>query len=386
MSICDIDIPFENDEKMNIISIDKLLKIKEEIKKFKENIKLNNFQKWIINELYNFDKPEVSFSVKSIILIAIPHPFYTEAIFAKNNEKYSFLSLVMSDFDKTEFILKKALLKKGYSIVLADNLPLKRLAVQSGFAVYGRNNICYIDDSGSNFSFIAYFSDIPCDDNYWGDVKLSSLCKKCNICLRNCPTNAIKNDSFLINTEKCLSYWNENSKPFPQWIPKNAHHCLYDCLKCQINCPMNRAQKNKIGESVFFTESETNMLLSGMQFEKHPLSLKKKVKYLGLHQYPITTEYRTARSPLFLKEKPLRALRDPIDPAFTEHQIPRKSDINLLIVTPVASSREIKSNLFQQYECLFLNVSNFIHYFRGPVYHVHIYLPGHAVFKRGCKL
>ena len=163
---------------------------------------------------------------------------------------------------------------------MANNLPLKRLAVQSGFAVYGRNNICYINNLGRNFSFIAYFSDIPCDDNYWCGVELSPPCKKC------CPTGAIQRDSFLINNERCLSYWNESSKPFPEWIPSTAHHCVYDCLKCQIICPMNREQKNKIVGPIFFTELETNMLLSGLQYEQQPISLKKKVKFLGLHQWP----------------------------------------------------------------------------------------------------
>ena len=63
----------------------------------------------------------------------------------------------MSDFESTESHLKKFLLSENYKIVEVSDIPLKRLAVQSGMAVYGRNNICYIDGMGSNFSFIAYY-------------------------------------------------------------------------------------------------------------------------------------------------------------------------------------------------------------------------------------
>ena len=69
-------------------------------------------------------------------------------------------------------------------------------------------------------------------------------------------------------------------------MPENAHHCVYDCIKCQIYCPMNKKQiKNTIGP-VKFNELETNMLLSGLHYQKQSISFNKKVKYLGLHQWP----------------------------------------------------------------------------------------------------
>jgi epoxyqueuosine reductase len=280
------DDAFVNGEKTKIIPINKLLKLKNEIDHFKQDHELNSFQKWIVNDLYRFDIPLVEFSIKSIILIAIPHPFYAEVKFVKNKKKYNFLSLVMSDFEKTEKVLSQILLAEKYNAILAQNLPLKRLAVQSGLSVYGRNNICYINGMGSNFSFVAYFSDVPCTDEYWTDLAIASICEKCNACLRNCPTGAIQKNRFLIDNERCLSYWNESSRPFPEWIPKSAHHCVYDCIKCQVICPMNKDQIKNTVEPVHFTELETDMLLSGLSYEQQPVSLKQKVKYLGLHQWP----------------------------------------------------------------------------------------------------
>jgi epoxyqueuosine reductase len=282
----EINDVFVNGEKYKIIPIDKLLELKDEVDHFKQDNKLNSFQNWIVNDLYRFDIPRVEFSIRSIIIIAIPHPFYAEVVLTKNKKKYHFISLVMSDFEKTENVLNQILLTKKYNIISAQNLPLKRLAVQSGLAVYGRNNICYINGLGSNLSFAAYYSDMPSNDEYWTDVTMASVCTKCRACLKNCPTGAIQKNRFLIDNERCLSYWNESAEPFPEWIPKSAHHCVYDCIKCQVICPMNKDQiKNTVG-SIQFTESETNMLLSGLHYEQQPVSLKQKVKYLGLHQWP----------------------------------------------------------------------------------------------------
>jgi epoxyqueuosine reductase len=277
---------FVNGEKGKIISISKLQKVKAAIDRFKQDHNLNGFQKWICNDLYRFDMPGVDFSIQSIILIAIPHPFYAEVVFTKNKKDYHFISLVMSDFDKTEKVLNRIVSAGNYNFISVQNLPLKRLAVQSGLAVYGRNNICYIDGMGSNFSLAAYYSDIPCSDEYWTEVTMASVCTNCNACLSNCPTGAIQKNKFLIDTKRCLSYWNEGAEPFPAWIPKSAHHCVYDCIKCQIICPMNTSQIKNVVGPVQFTESETNILLSGLHHEKLSDSFKQKIHYLGLHQWP----------------------------------------------------------------------------------------------------
>ncbi|MBN1698788.1 MAG: 4Fe-4S binding protein [Spirochaetales bacterium] len=277
---------FVNGEKIRIIPIERLLTLKNEVDHFKKGYELNSFQKWIVDDLYIFELPHVDFPIKSIILMAIPHPFYAEIVFTMNKKKYNCLSPVMSDFEKAEKTLKRLLATHRYLICKTQNLPLKRLAVQSGFAVYGRNNICYIDGMGSNFSFAAYYSDMPCDDEYWTDVAMARRCTKCKACFAHCPTGAIRKNGFLIDNERCLSYWNESAEPFPEWMPKSAHHCLYDCIKCQVICPMNKDQiKHTVGP-VRFNESETNMLLSGFIYERQSVSFKKKVKYLGLHQWP----------------------------------------------------------------------------------------------------
>lgn len=277
---------FSNNEKYILIPINRLEHLKNELDSFKETENINNFQNWILEDLYNFELPKVQFTIKSILIVAIPHPFYTDVEICHNGYKFRCLSPVRADFEKTALALESISKKKSFKCIEAKDLPLKRLAVQSGFAVYGKNNITYIDGLGSNFSYAAYFTNLPCNDTTWVKVNHASICDACTICLKNCPTGAIGADNFLINNEICLSYMNESSEPFPKWLPKSVHHTLYDCLKCQITCPMNKEQSKVLGDPILFDESETNMLLSGTPFEGYSESLRKKAKYLGLNQWP----------------------------------------------------------------------------------------------------
>ncbi|SCX80776.1 4Fe-4S double cluster binding domain-containing protein [Desulfoluna spongiiphila] len=275
-----------HNEKAKVIPVRRLHCLQDEIHRFQDAEDLNDFQQWIVDELYTFDVPDVGFPVESILLIAVPHPFCAHVEFSHRGRTYKSFSFVMPDFKRTEEALRKALSGLNHHLAEAGDIPLKRLAVQSGLAAYGRNNICYIDGMGSNFSLMAYFTDMPCEEDPWTDVTMSSSCTDCNACLNNCPTRAIRKERFLIDNEKCLSFLNESGAPFPEWLPETVHHCVYDCMKCQIVCPMNRKQVDYVTGPVQFTESETDHLLSGTPFEDFPMALQNKATYLGLHQWP----------------------------------------------------------------------------------------------------
>lgn len=278
-------VAIEHGDRLKVISIEHLKELKKIIEDFKEQEELNDFQKWIANELYQFETPEEDFKVNSIILIAIHHPFYAKVDFLTEGKKKTFLSLVRSDFDKVEEYLRKLTEKNRHSIKIAKNLPLKRLATHSGLAKYGRNNITYIDGLGSNFSYVAYFSDMMCEEETWGDMKNAEHCNKCNLCIENCPTGAIRKDRFLIDNQRCLSCINEVPGEFPAWIPATAHHTLYDCLMCQRICPMNYQQADDVIECISFTQEETNMLLEGKPIDTFSEKFKTKVYMLGMDEW-----------------------------------------------------------------------------------------------------
>ncbi|MCG8484459.1 MAG: hypothetical protein MJA31_14195, partial [Clostridia bacterium] len=273
-------------DKFRIISIERLKDLKNDIEEFKNNEDLNGFQKYITNNIYQFKLPATDFDIHSIIIIASPTPSYAKVIFSWKGEKIPSISLARSYIGKknaptaTKQYLTKFLKPLGYHIKSAKRLPLKRLAVRSGLAKYGRNNICYVDGMGSFLTLVAYLTDIPCVDDNWSEIRQMDNCSDCTVCLKNCPTGAITKDSFLINNQRCLSYFNEAPGDFPEWLPKSVHHCLYDCLMCQNICPKNKDYIDNVIGPIEFDEAETDLLLSEKAIKEFPNILKKKVRFL----------------------------------------------------------------------------------------------------------
>lgn len=161
-------------------------------------------------------------------------------------------------------IIKGFLERKGYNVARA-RLPFKTLAVRSGLAKYGRNNIAYIPGMGSFFRLAAFYSDLPCDDDDWAPPQVLSNCLKCTSCATACPTGCISHSRFLVHAERCITHFNEQEGPLPAWIEPSWHNSLLGCMTCQENCPLNRKLVESIEDSqVKFTDSETREILGGV--------------------------------------------------------------------------------------------------------------------------
>jgi len=275
---------FDHGERATLVPIARLEDLRLELERFKEGQELNGFQKWIVRDLYKFDPPE-GFPARSVILVAVPHPFCSKVEFVRDGRTYRCFGLVMSDFARAEASLKSAL-PAASRVARAERLPLKRLAARSGLARYGRNNVCYVEGMGSSLSFMAFFSDLPCEHGAWVELETAPACSGCGRCVESCPTGAIRRDVFLIDNERCLSALNETGRPFPEWLDKGAHHTVYDCLRCQEACPMNAAQREKLGDTIRFGEEESALLLAGAKSASWPPELASKARYLGMDQWP----------------------------------------------------------------------------------------------------
>lgn len=232
---------------------------------------------------FDFDVPRSIAGARSLIVVAYadPHVRFTfrwkgQRIAAVVPSTY----LHWQEKDKqAEQALRALLEPEGYSVAEA-RVPKKLLAVQSGLALYGRNNITYAAGLGSYYRLAAFFSDMPCKDDDWQEPRQMERCEDCEACVRSCPAGAIDPARFLLRAERCITFWNEQSKevPFPAWLDRSWHNCLVGCLHCQRVCPENQDVADSYEDGVEFSEEETGLLMEGKPASDLPLGLVEKLR------------------------------------------------------------------------------------------------------------
>jgi epoxyqueuosine reductase len=207
---------------------------------------------------------------KTILVIAMPQ-FITRVTFRKQGKVFAASIppgyLTRADESRAEKILKNVLENNGNKIVRA-RLALKTLAVRSGLAKYGRDNISYVPGMGSFLRLIAFYTDYPCEGDNWQEASMMKACEYCALCRETCPTRCIPSDRFLIHAENCVTYFNEEETDFPHWLKPGAHNSLIGCMKCQAVCPVNKPYLNKIETGPDFSEAETELILNKASVEK----------------------------------------------------------------------------------------------------------------------
>ncbi len=164
------------------------------------------------------------------------------------------------------------------------NAPHKLLAVRSGLARYGRNNITYISGLGSFYLLTTVCTDVPCDGGEWLAPTMMPACDGCTRCRSACPTGAIPEDRFLLRGELCITHWNEMPEdvPFPGWMAGEWHNSLVGCLHCQLACPENEAVLDYEETGPSFTEDETEELLHAPRPDDLPNTLREKLESCDL--------------------------------------------------------------------------------------------------------
>jgi epoxyqueuosine reductase len=169
----------------------------------------------------------------------------------------------MSAEDLKSAVLAKVVGEPGHRIERAAAVQLKPLAVRSGLARYGRNNICYVEGMGSLLTLHAYFTDFAGREDEWGGVTMMPACRDCRLCIDACPCGCISVENAVIDVGRCLTLYNEMPGELPDWIDPGAHNALMGCMKCQLCCPVNRAALRRAGRLEDVTEEETMKILEG---------------------------------------------------------------------------------------------------------------------------
>ncbi len=236
---------------------------------------------------FGFNLPEDLPRAESLILVAMPQP-QIQVVFTWKGKTLplivppTYLHARESD-KRVEDLLTEILAVAGYRVAGAA-LPKKALAVHSGMGAYGRNNICYVSGMGSLFRLVAFYSDLPGEEDDWRELSAMEACQKCSACLRICPTGAITDERFLIRAERCLTFLNEKpgDVPFPNWVDPSWHDYLVGCLHCQRACPENRDFLRWMEEGDELSEEETALLLEGVALDRLPAATVVKLEKLDL--------------------------------------------------------------------------------------------------------
>ncbi len=276
--------------KGKIVSAEHIQDLLQDIKKHHES-KLLDPEFYEEYKSYFEFEPNVDFpEIKSLFIISLPQPQF-EAIFHWNNKEISLMIpptylYGRKVIDQMIEFLSEILKPEGYNVAYAM-LPQKTLAVRSGLAEYGRNNITYVSGMGSFQRLTTLYSDFPTEEDNWQELRMMDMCKECTVCTRKCPTGAIPIDRFLLHAERCITYHNEHPPeiPFPEWINPTWHNCLVGCLYCQKVCPANKKVINWTEPGPEFSEEETKLILKGQNLDQLPIETKEKIEQYDLVNY-----------------------------------------------------------------------------------------------------
>jgi epoxyqueuosine reductase len=235
---------------------------------------------------FRYDVDQILPGAHSIVIASVPQPIIGVSFEWGGEKLATSLPPTYVDADAIDARAVRAMdeiLGPGRYHFKRAIVPRKTLAVRSGLASYGRNNITYVPGHGSFHRLVAFFSDLECDADQWRDATMLPACKTCQACAKACPNGAIAEERFIIRADRCLTYLNERAKePFPAWVSPTAHHAIVGCLSCQIACPYNKKLLGWIEPRAEFSEDETRYLLAGHFEGPEAKAMEERLGTIGL--------------------------------------------------------------------------------------------------------
>ncbi len=239
---------------------------------------------------FQFELPAAMPAAKSLLVVSIPQKL---ASFTFHRRGQAYVMLIPTGYvdDGLDVAVLKAqlareVLKNPEGKFERARLPQKTLAVRSGLAMYGKNNVSYVPGYGSFHMLATYFVEQELPDQWQKMMKLMPSCAKCSICTRLCPTQCIRPENFVIDAGRCVALYNEIEVPVPDWMDPKVHHTVAGCLHCQLKCKGNRGYTEDIDAVADFDENETDFLAGGSTEETMVKAVKAKLK-----RFPMVEEY-----------------------------------------------------------------------------------------------
>ena len=139
---------------------------------------------------------------------------------------------------KAEF--GEAVVNADYQHLFCDSAPVleRAWARECGLGWIGKNRQFIHPMLGSFVHLGILFLSEPLQQD---EPKRTTVnrCEECTLCLRACPTNAIREDG--MDARRCVSYLTiERKEPLPEEHVGKPYIGLYGCDNCQRVCPYNQ--------------------------------------------------------------------------------------------------------------------------------------------------
>lgn len=215
---------------------------------------------------FKYHVPESFPEARSIIVVSVPQPICEVTFNVQGRKVHTIVPPTYARAVDVDMEIV-GLLEKGDGDgihLMRAILPHKTLAVRTGLAQYGRNNITYVPKYGSFHRLTSFFTNRELPDD-WQEGRIMDACDGCYACMNACPTKAITDDRFLLHAERCLTFHNEmpNERAFPDYVMEGMHNAVIGCMTCQNVCPVNSRVRSWMVHCTEFDEQDTAFLLKG---------------------------------------------------------------------------------------------------------------------------
>ena len=109
-------------------------------------------------------------------------------------------------------------------------ISMKHAAVLAGLGTLGKSTLLLNSQYGNMLNIGAVLTDL----NLTSDTPAENICiKECNLCVENCPVNAI--NQYIVEQKLCRKYaYSSNDRGFD----------VVNCNKCRAICPMSFGKKD----------------------------------------------------------------------------------------------------------------------------------------------
>ncbi|MCF7925864.1 MAG: 4Fe-4S dicluster domain-containing protein, partial [Candidatus Izimaplasma sp.] len=111
--------------------------------------------------------------------------------------------------------------------------PLVPLAYDAGLGEIGMTNHLVTKKYGNRVRLGAVFTTLELPPDHPIDFGLQAFCKKCALCLMNCPSHAITHKPRIVNNRQFYKF--DENKCYDMWVKSGT-----DCGTCIQSCPFTQ--------------------------------------------------------------------------------------------------------------------------------------------------